>query len=141
MTAHAAPRRLYGVAAMVRRRGFARAVARTASFNAAGTVAAGLGGVLIARVVGPTIRGEYAAVTSWFGVVLMVGSMGQPAALCFHVARDPQRAREYVATSRAMMLATGALALTVGMILAPILAHGNASVTIGYRTAFGASIV
>ena len=139
--AHAAPGRLQCAAAMVRRRGFARAVARTASFNAAGTVAAGLGGVLVARVVGPAVRGEYAAVTSWFGVALMVGSMGQPAALCFHVARDPQRAREYVATSRAMMLITGALALTVGMILAPVLAHGNTSVTVGYRTAFGASIV
>lgn len=141
MTVHAALGRLHGFVAIMRGNGFARAVARTAGFNAAGTVAAGLGGVLIARVVGPTVRGEYAAVTSWFGLALMVGSMGQPAALCFHVARDPRRAREYVATSRAMMLTTGALALTVGMILAPILAHGNESVTIGYRTAFGASIV
>ena len=34
--------------------------------------------------------------------------MGLPAALCFYVAKDLRRARDYVATSRAMMLGTGA---------------------------------
>ncbi len=67
--------------------------------------------------------------------------MGQPAALCFYVARDPRRAREYVATSRAMMLTTGALALAAGMLLAPLLARGNPAVTVGYRIAFATSIV
>ena len=125
----------------VRRRGFARAVARTAGFNFTGVLAAGLGGVIMARAVGPTIRGEYAAVTAWFGVSLMVGGMGQPAALCYYVARDPVRARAYVATSRAMMLTTGAVALSLGMLLAPFLAHGNTSVALGYRVAFGASVL
>lgn len=122
-------------------RSFARTVARTASFNMAAMVAAGLSGVIVARVVGPTVRGEYAAVTSWFGVALMVGGMGQPAALCFFVARDPQLAPEYVATSRLMMLTTGGLAILAGMLLAPLLGHGEAGVTAGYRIAFGASIV
>lgn len=107
----------------------------------AAMAAAGLGGVILARAFGPTVRGEYAAVTSWFGLALMVGGMGQPAALCFYVARDPQRARDYVATSRAMMLTTGAVALATGMLLAPVLAHGHPEVTTGYRIAFGASIV
>ncbi|MHB1593660.1 MAG: FkbM family methyltransferase [Streptosporangiaceae bacterium] len=107
----------------------------------ASTVAAGLGGILLARTVGPSVRGEYAAITAWFGVALMVGGMGQPAALCFYVAHDPARAPEYVATSRAMMLVTGGLALTGGTLLAPLLAHGNDAVTTGYRIAFAASIV
>jgi O-antigen/teichoic acid export membrane protein len=114
---------------------------RTAGYNMAATIAAGLGGVIIARAVGPTVRGEYAAITAWFGVALMVGGMGQPAALCFYVARDPLRAREYVATSRAMMLATGALATAAGILLAPLLAHGNPEVAAGYRIAFGVSII
>ena len=71
----------------------------------------------------------------------MVGAIGQPAALCFYVAREPLRARDYVATSRAMMLTTGALSLSVGMIFAPVLAHGNTQVTIGYRIAFATSVV
>jgi O-antigen/teichoic acid export membrane protein len=105
------------------------------------TIAAGLAGIVLARTLGPTVRGEYAAITAWFGMALIVGGMGQEAALCFYVAQDPQRAREYVATSRAMMLTTGALTIAVGMLLAPLLAHGNVEVTIGYRIAFGASIM
>src|ERR1700722_1520956 len=108
---------------MFLRRGLVRSVAGTAGFNMAYTVAAGLAGIIIARTVGPTVRGEYAAVTAWFGVALMVGGMGQPAALCYYVAHDPRRARGYVATSRAMMLTTGAVALVAGLVLASVLAH------------------
>lgn len=140
-TAHAAPTRLQRLSGTLLRPGLIRAVARTAGFNIASTAAAGLGGVILARALGPTVRGEYAAITAWFGVVLMVGGMGQPAALCFYVARDPMRARQYVATSRAMMLTTGILALTVGMLVAPLLAHREPSVVTGYRIAFGASII
>ena len=87
------------------------------------------------------MRGEYAAVTAWFGVALMIGGMGQPAALCFHVAHDPGNARSYVATSRAMMLVTGTAALAGGILLAPLLARGNAGLTVAYRIAFATSIV
>jgi O-antigen/teichoic acid export membrane protein len=114
---------------------------RTAGFNVASAAAAGLGGVVVARAFGPTVRGEYAAITAWFGIALIIGGMGQPAALCFYVARDPGRAPQYVATSRAMMLATGVFALVMGMLLAPILARGHPAVVAGYRIAFGASIL
>lgn len=140
MSTHAAPGRLPALLAAPRRPGV-RTVARTAGFNAASTIAAGLGGVIFARLAGPTVRGEYAAITAWFGVVLTVGGMGQPAAVCFYVARDSLRARSYVATSRMMMLATGSVALLGGIVLAPLLAHGNAQVATGYRIAFAASIV
>lgn len=137
---HAAPSRIQTVAATVRRSGAGRSIAQTAGFNVAATAAAGLGGIILARAVGPTVRGEYAAITAWFGFVLLVGGMGQPGALCFHVARDPLRAREYVATSRAIMLTTGTVVLVSGMLLAPVLAHG-AAVSLGYRIAFGTSIM
>ena len=138
---HAAPSRIQLVAATLRWSGVGRSIAQTAGFNVAATAAAGLGGIILARAVGPTVRGEYAAITAWFGMVLLVGGMGQPGALCFHVARDPLRAREYVATSRAMMLTTGTVVLVSGMLLAPVLAHGVAAVSLGYRIAFGASIM
>ena len=141
MSAHAAPSRLQGLAVTVRWHGAGKLIARTAGFNMIATVAAGLGGILLARLLGPTVRGEYAAITAWFGVTLMVGSMGQPAALCFYVARDPERATQYVATSRAMMLTTGGIVLITGMLLAPLLSRGNYELIIGYRIAFGASIV
>ncbi len=87
------------------------------------------------------MRGEYAAVTAWFGVLVMVGGVGQPAALCFYVAQDPLHARNYAATSRAMMVTTGTFAIAVGMLFAPLLAHGNPGLTSGYRIAFGTSII
>ena len=139
--AHTAPGRIQLVAATFRWPGVGRSIAQTAGFNVAATAAAGLGGIILARAVGPTVRGEYAAITAWFGLALMIGGMGQPGALCFHVARDPLRAREYVATSRAMMLTTGTVVLVSGMLLAPVLAHGVAAVSLGYRIAFGASIM
>ena len=40
--------------------------------------AAGLGGIVIARALGPTIRGEYAAVTAWFGVALISATWASP---------------------------------------------------------------
>lgn len=138
---HAAPTRLHGLTTSLRRPGIRRSVARTAGFNIAATLASGLGGVILARALGPTVRGEYAAITAWFGLALVIGEIGQPAALCFYVARDPERAREYVATSRTMTLATGVLVLGLGMIVAPILARGQPDVTLGYQIAFGTSIV
>jgi O-antigen/teichoic acid export membrane protein len=87
------------------------------------------------------MRGEYAAIIAWFGISCMIGQMGLPAALCFYVAKDPQRARDYVATSRTMMLAAGLLALVAGLLLAPVLSRGNPEVADGYRIAFATSIV
>ena len=140
MTMYAALRR-QSIAAALRRRGFARSVAQTGGFNFATMALAGLGGIIIARAVGPTVRGEYAAVTVWMGVSLTVGGMGQRAALVYYAAREPLRAREYVATSRAMMIATGMVTLVAGFLLAPVLAHRLPAVTAGYRIAFGSSIV
>jgi O-antigen/teichoic acid export membrane protein len=129
------------VVAALRRRGFARSVAQTGGFNFATMALAGLGGIIIARAFGPTVTGEYAAVTVWMGVSLTVGGMGQRAAVVYYVAREPLRAREYVATSRAMMLATGIVTLVAGFLLAPVLAHRLPAATAGYRIAFGSSIV
>ena len=140
MTAYAALSRLR-IADALRRRGFARSVAQTAGFNFATTAVAGLGGIIIARAVGPTVRGEYAAVTAWMGALLVVGGMGQPTALVYYVANEPLRARDYVATSRTMMMATGMVTLVAGVLLAPVLGHGLPAVTTGYRIAFGISIV
>ncbi len=141
VAANTAGGRLREVAAALRRRGTGALVARTAGFNIASTAAAGLGGIIVARVLGPELRGEYAAVTAWFGVLLTVGDMGQPAALCFFVAHDPGLARGYVATSRAMMSVSGTVAVVGGLLLAPLLAHGDTGLTVAYRILFAASII
>jgi len=141
VTADAAGRHLRELAAALQRRSLGRLLARTAGYNVASAAAAGLGGIIVARVLGPEMRGEYAAVTAWFAVTCTIGGMGQPAALCFHVSHDPGNARGYVATSRAMMLVTGTAALAAGILMAPLLARGNAGLAVDYRIVFATSIV
>ncbi len=121
--------------------GLIRSMASTAGFNIAVTATAALGGVVIARAVGPGISGEYSAVTSWLGIVLMVAGLGQPLAVCFYVARDHEHARDYVATSARLMLATGVAAAVAGLALAPLLARGHPGMATAYRLAFAGTIV
>ena len=141
MSAEASLGRLKGLAERLHWSGTGKLITRTAGFNMLATMASGLGSVIIARALGPIGRGEYAALMAWFGISCMVGQMGLPAALCFYVAKDPQRARDYVATSRAMMLATGTLTFIAGLLLAPVLSRGNPEIADDYRIAFGISIV
>jgi O-antigen/teichoic acid export membrane protein len=141
LSVHAQPTQLQVARAALRGRQVGAVIARTATFNVATAVTAALGGVILARALGPTARGEYAAVIAWFGIFLMIGEMGQAGAVCFYVARDPSRARDYVATSRAMMLVTGGMAVVGGLLLAPVLAHGNPGLADAYRIAFAASAI
>ena len=141
MSAHALPERLHVVRAALRGRQTGAVIARTACFNVASAAAAALGGVILARAVGPTVRGEYAAVSSWLGVLLLVGEVGQSAAVCFYVAREPHRAHSYVATARTMLLLTGGVALACGLVAAPALAHGNPGLAGAYRLTFAGSVV
>src|ERR1700730_19072660 len=113
--------RLKGLVGQLHWSGTGKLMARTAGFNMATTMAIGLGAVVVARALGPAVRGEYAGITAWFGIACIIGQMGLPASLCFYVAKDPQRARDYIATSRAMMLSTGMVALIAWRFLAPVL--------------------
>jgi O-antigen/teichoic acid export membrane protein len=125
---------------VLRKRDFG-AITRTAVFNAASAAASALSGIIVARVVGPAVRGEYAAIVAGFGALLLAGGLGQSAAVCLHVARDPRHARGYVATSRAMMMVTGTCALGGGLVVAPVLAHGDPGLTSAYRLVFAGSVI
>jgi O-antigen/teichoic acid export membrane protein len=141
LSVHAHPSRLQTARATLRGRRVGAVIARTASFNVAAAATAALSGVILARELGPTQRGEYAAVMAWFGILLVIGEVGQSAAVVFYVARDPDRARDYVATSRAMMLVTGGVAMLGGLALAPVLARGYPGLAGAYRIAFAASAI
>ena len=118
-------------------RGNQRSVVATSAYNIVSTAAAGLAGIVIARSLGPSTRGEYAAIMAWFGLLVVVGGLGQSAATTFFVARDPARARDYVAVSRIIMIASGALTLVGGLAAAPLFASGHSdAVAWGYRIMF-----
>jgi O-antigen/teichoic acid export membrane protein len=122
-------------------RRFGWVVARTSVCNVAGAAAAGIAGVVIARSLGPSARGEYAAIMAWFAVVLVLGQLGQTAATTFFVAREPERAAGYLATSRTMMVASGVVALGAGLLAAPLLASGSGASVAGYRLMFATCLV
>ncbi len=118
-------------------RAFGRGVATTSVCNVAAAVCAGVAGIVIARALGPTVRGEYAAVIAWFGVVLVIGELGQTAATTYFVARYPRSAPDYLASSRHMLVVSGSVTLVLGMLVAPLLSGGNSTVTWGYLLMFG----
>lgn len=118
-----------------------RSVVQTALNNSAALGASGVAGLIIARQLGPIGRGEYAAVVAWFGVVLVAGEIGQPAALCYYVASDPDHGRDYVTTARWLMLASGIATATIGWFLAPSLARHYATLTTSYRLMFATCVI
>jgi len=132
----AGPSRLRRSLRRVRRPGHARTVAATALVNVGSTVVAAAAGVVLARSLGPSDRGDYAAVMAWFGVVLIIGELGQTAATTYYVARHPENAKDYTATARVMMTITGGFTAGVGFLVAPLLAQGDADLLNAYRVVF-----
>jgi O-antigen/teichoic acid export membrane protein len=118
------------------RSAFSLVVAKTTMFNIAATLTAGVAGIIVSRSLGPAVRGEYAGIVAWFNVALIVGALGQSAATTYFVARDSRLAPDYLATSRNLMAASGAVVLTVGLLAAPLLAQGDGTVAWGYRLMF-----
>ncbi|MDW5330627.1 oligosaccharide flippase family protein [Plantactinospora sp. KLBMP9567] len=112
------------------------AVVATSAFNVVSTGTAGIAGIVIARSLGPSARGEYAAIMVWFVLLLVVGGLGQSAATTFFVARDPGRAPDYVAVSRNILVVSGVVTLAVGMIAAPLLGSDSETVVWAYRLMF-----
>lgn len=118
-----------------------RDVATTAVFNTATAAAAALAGVVVTRSLGPAARGEYAAILAWFGVVLHIGQLGQSSAMTFFAARHPERAPDYLATARGLLVASGTVITVAGFLVAPLLARGNDTVAWGYRLMFATCLV
>ena len=91
-------------------------------------------GLILARYLGPTGRGEYAAVTTWFAVVALIAEFGQPAAICYYIASQPSRAPAYVATAQRLLLASGMLAALAALAITPL-------ITVDGQTTFGCVIL
>jgi O-antigen/teichoic acid export membrane protein len=112
---------------------FGPLVARTAVCNVAAALTAGLSGILIARALGPSARGDYAAISVWLVVAFTVGDLGMTAATTFFVARDPRRRYDYLATSQVITVVSALTVLPIGMLAAPLLAQHDPDLTMGYR--------
>lgn len=118
-----------------------RSVVRSSVVHASGAnfVIVGLtmlSGVLVARSLGAEGRGHYAAIMAWFGVALVLGEVGQSAAVTFHVARHARWGKDLIKTSRMLMGAAGVLVTVLGLGAADLLAEGDSEVAAAYRASF-----
>jgi len=112
------------------------AIARTAAVNLVSVVATMFTGILLARGLGEVGRGMYAAVVVWFGAALVLGELGQSAAVTYFVARSPSLATGVVRNSRRIMMATSFAMVIAGFLGSSFLAGGDRELTLAYVVVF-----
>lgn len=117
-------------------RSHGRIVFATTSVNLVGLALGVLTGVLLARALGDSGRGAYAAIMAWYAMALVLGEWGQSAAATFRVAERWPSRRVAVASSRLVMLPPSIVVSVVGLAASPALAHGDAGLIAAYRVAF-----
>lgn len=99
-----------------------RALLLTAAANIGTTVFGSLGGLLLARVLGPTTRGHLAVVVLWPTVIGSLAIVSLPQAACYFVASsDSRRHGSLVATATSIALALGSLVAVAGYLASPLI--------------------
>ena len=91
----------------------------------AGTVVlqlvAAISGIVLARILGPTGRGELAVVMLWPILLLTIGMLGVTDSITYHAARTLAPLKALVGTSLAMGLAQGVAIVAVGLVAVPLI--------------------
>ena len=86
-------------------------------------------GVILARTLGPSGRGELAAVILWPTMLWTVGNLGVVDSVTFHSARRSAPQRSIVSTSLAIAFVQSTVLVAIGLVLVPlVLAKQEASV-------------
>ena len=105
-------------------RPFVRSVAGVAGANTLITVAGSVGGLVLARSLGPAARGDLVTIVLWPTTVGSIAALGTTEATCFLVARSKRSdSQPIVATSAAAAVATGLVVALAGLALAPLIAR------------------
>ena len=98
---------------------FLRLVGRTGSVNLATALSAAVNGVLLARLLGPSGRGDYAAVTSLFGITLVVFEAGLGSSVVYNVSHRPrERTPAVLGTALTLLLPLALTASALVLIVA-----------------------
>jgi O-antigen/teichoic acid export membrane protein len=77
-------------------------------------------GVLLARLLGPHDRGEFAAVILWPSILAAVGSLGIPDATTFYTARAARPIAAIVGTALVLGVAQSAVLVGIGVAIVPV---------------------
>ncbi len=83
------------------------------------SVAGMVTGVLLARSLGPTGRGQFAAIVSWSGLLLMASELGLGFGVSYFAGKEPERGDEVFTQGLAIACALRALAFAVGAVVLP----------------------
>lgn len=108
-----------------------RAVRATALINMAVSLVGAGTGILLARWLGPTGRGAYAAATAYFGVSLIIFELGLTSSVVYFVSRQRARTGDFVRTAITLLVPLAVAASLVSVVLAVTEMH-----TIDTRRAF-----
>lgn len=100
-----------------RQRSFLHTVGRTAGFNLATTAVGAVTGVLLARWLGPSGRGDYAAVMAYFGLSLVFFELGLGSSVVYHVSKWRSTHADYVRTAAALLVPLALVAALVAALL------------------------
>lgn len=128
-----------GLRVRVARGATSRAVAATGGVNVLVTVIGSIGGVLLARGLGATRRGELVVAVQWSAVITMLASVGLATATCYFVARARDQAKSIVGTAVRLGAGAGFLIAPIGgFVIAPAVARTH-DVETALRVAFAVS--
>ena len=103
----------------------------TAAATLAFTGISGLAGLYLARSLGPSTRGVYAAAFAWFVTVQFLGELGMSSALVYYVSRHFGEIRSVQRSGRRILLISGLATAAVGVIASAPLSQGDEA----YRSA------
>ena len=104
-----------------------RATAGTAGINIAIMVMGSIGGLLLARALGPTHRGDLVTILQWPAMIGAVVSVGITQSACYWISRRPEKAIPLMSTAVAASLVTGLLVAAFAPFIASLIGR-NAEV-------------
>jgi O-antigen/teichoic acid export membrane protein len=113
---------------------FASHAAVTAGANIILAMLGTASGVFAARLLGPSGRGELAAIQTWPSFVASIALLGMPEAVVYYSAREPSEAGRYVGSAAAIGFLCAGPFMLFGYLLMPMMLHSqNAAIISGGR--------
>lgn len=114
-----------GVARRALRQPHLHAVAGTAGVNVLIMFVGSVGGLLLARVLGPTQRGDLVTILLWPTTIGTVVSIGITESTCYWTSRRPDNAAAYMSAAIAASLATGFVVAACSPWIASLIARDS----------------
>lgn len=118
------------------RRSHFKAVSGTAITNVAASLIGSVGGLILARTLGPAHRGDLVTILQWPAMIGSVASLGITQATCYWIANSPEVARRIKSTAAWASITTGVIIALLGPMVAFMIGR-NTQVALLLTAVFG----